>query len=318
MNSYSDEEEEINLNILEFEEKLSDFDYEGCIAVYEKELDEQRKELGEDSPEYKDLKKSIWVYYAKNGQKEQALYLLNESFTFIESTYGQNSAEMIRELTLASRAMIDLGEIQTAGKFAQKAVRICEDLNATSEYIYADAVFASANIYLLQGKYGAASELVKKVDLSRFSGNSFLSDVITSCGMVMCQLSQYDEVEQLCIEALENYSIDEWTKSLARLLLAMVNEQKGNLDAAEKYADEIKFCTEKNKVSESVKFDWLVAYYRLIGRIKNRKGKFEEGISILTDFIDTYDCRDSGRRFLMYAKLKGSNKYEAVQGSIRT
>lgn len=296
-----DEDGETNPNLLEFEKKLDNLDFEGCIVAYEKELAEQRETLGEDSPEYKDFKKSIWVYYAANGQKEQALYLLNESFTFIESSYGQNSAEMVRELTLASRNMVGLGELENARKFAEKAVRISEKINATSEYVYAEAIFASANIYLIQGKYDAASNLVKKVDLSKFSGSSFLSDVIVSCGMVMCQLSQYDEVEKLCMEALENDAIDDSTKTFARLILAIINEQRGNLNVAEKYGNEIKFYTDKNKASDSVRFDWLVTYYRLMGRIKNRSGKHEEGITILSDFIERYDCRDQFKRFLMYA-----------------
>lgn len=289
-------EEDIEFD--EFSKKSEEGDYEGSLIAYEKILSSQIEELGEDSPVYKDLKRNLWGFYAINKQKEQALHLLSENFAFIESTYGENSLEMARELSSASNIMLELTEFASAEKFSKRAIEICEDYDVQDEYSYVEAVFALARLYLVQGKHEAALMLVKKIDFSRFSGNDFLSDIITACGMVMCQLSKFDEVEPLCQEVLNKKGIEAKDKYLSYIILAMIYEQKGKFDEAERYANSAKNSISSLK-TEHIKKEWLVAYYRSIARIKLRKGSPQEAILILSNFIDSFNEEEKDSLFYL-------------------
>lgn len=293
-----DEPTEENIEFDEFSKKSEEGDYEGSLIAYEKILSSQIEELGEDSPVYKDLKRILWGFYAINKQKEQALHLLSENFAFVESTYGENSMEMARELSSASNIMLELTEFESAERFSKRAIEICEDYDAQDEYSYVEAVFALARLYLVQGKHEAASTLVKKIDFSRFSGNDFLSDIITACGMVMCQLSKFDEVEPLCQEVLNKNGIEDKDKYLSYIILAIIYEQKGKFDEAERYANSAKNSISSLK-TEHIKKEWLVAYYRSIARIKLRKGNSQEAISILSNFIDSFNEEEKDTLFYL-------------------
>lgn len=284
--SFAEKVEELP-GLIEFSKTVEDRDFEGGMVAYEKFLSEQRKTLGEDSPLYKDLKKGLWAYYAINKQKEKAMQLLNEALTFIASTHGKSSMEMANELASAANLLTELTEFETAEKFAKRAMHICEKNNATLEYVYVEATFALANIFLLEGKLYEAMTLVDKIDFSKFSGKEFLTDIVTTAGMVMCQLSKFDDIEPLCKEVLSKKKISENGRFFSNIILAMICEQRGQLSEALFYAESAKQDANKIK-TEHIRKEWLVAYYRSLARITSKKGEQREAIKILNDFIDSF------------------------------
>lgn len=288
--TFADSFEEMR-GISVFSKNIENGDFQGGLASYENVLSFQREELGEDSPVYKDLKRYLWGFYAINKQKEQALYFLNENLTFIESTSGANSIEMAKELAFAASVLIEISEFETAYDFSKRAIAICEENDAFSEYAYIEAVFSLVSVYLIQGKNNEASKLIEKIDFDKFSGSSFLSDIISSCGMVMCQLSQFDKIEPLCKELLERNNASETSKYLANIIMAIIYEQKYDLDKAEIYAEKAKQLVGYIK-TEHIKKEWLVGYYRSIARIKAKRGNYKEAIRILSDFINSFDESD--------------------------
>lgn len=288
--SYAEKVEELpGLN--EFSKTINEMDFEGGIDAYEMFLSEQRKTLGEDSPLYKDLKKGLWAYYAINKQKEKAMQLLSEALNFIASTHGKYSMEMANELASASNLLMEMAEFETAERFAKRALQICEKNQAVHDYIYVEATFALATIFLIKGKLDEAMALVKKVDFTAFSGKEFLTDIVTTAGMVMCQLSKFDEIEPLCKEVLQKKSINVNGRFFSNIILAMICEQRGQLSDALFYAERAKQDSSEIK-TEHIRKEWLVAYYRSFARITAKKGKNKDAIKILTDFIDSFNEED--------------------------
>lgn len=284
--SFAEKVEELP-GLSELSKTVEDRDFESGIVAYENFLNKQRESLGEDSPLYKDLKKGLWAYYAINKQKEKAMQLLNETLTFIASTHGKCSMEMANELTSAATLLTELTEFETAEKFAKRAMQICKKNNATLEYVYVEATFALATIFMIEGKLDEAMALVERIDFSEFSGKEFLTDIVTSAGMVMCQLSKYDDIEPLCKEVLNKQNISENGRYFSNIILAMICEQREQLSDAILYLERAKCDANKIK-TEHIRKEWLVAYYRSLARINSKKGKHREAIKILNDFIDSF------------------------------
>lgn len=284
--TYAEKIEELpGLN--EFSKTIDEKDFEGGIDAYEMFLSKQREKLGEDSPLYKDFKKGLWAYYAINKQTEKAMQLLSEALNFIASTHGKTSMEMANELASASNLLTEMAEFENAERFAKRALQICEKNKATNEYVYVEATFALATIFMIKGKLDEAMALVEKIDFTEFSGKEFLTDIVTTAGMVMCQLSRFDEIEPLCKEVLQKKSINVNGRFFSNIILAMICEQRGQLSEALFYTERAKQDASEIK-TEHIRKEWLVAYYRSLARINAKKGKNKEAVKILTDFIDSF------------------------------
>lgn len=284
--SYAGEREEIQV-LSELSRTVAEADFEGGQDAYESFLNEQREILGEESPLYKDLKKGLWAYYAINKQTEKSMQLLSESLSFVASTYGKASMEMADELATASKLLTEMSEFENAERFARRALQICEKNNAIHEYIYVEAAFSLANVFLIQAKLDDAMAVVEKIDFTGFSGKEFLTDIVTTAGLVMCQLSRFDEIEPLCKEVLQKKSININGRFLSNIILAMICEQRGQLSEALFYTESAKQDASEIK-TEHIRKEWLVAYYRSLARITSKKGENKEAIKILSDFIDSF------------------------------
>lgn len=287
-NEYKEFEREIEElpGISELSEKIKNNDFKGALTAAEYILSIQREELGEDSPAYKDLSKNMWAYYALNGQKTEAERLIGEAIVFVEQTSGKDSVEMVELLIAASNSMRLSNDFEEAEKFEKEAIDICEKNGFVNEYAYVEAVFGLVSLYLMQNRNYEAKDLLDKIDASKYSGSEFLSDFVSTAGMVLCQLSEYDAIEPLCLELLERKNVDFFGTFNANIILAMINEQRGDLNTAFNYADAIKI-DEKN--FGSIKNEWLSAYYRTVARLYFRIGEYEKAVAEITQYIDTVD-----------------------------
>lgn len=270
--------------ISDFSNCVENGDFTGGLEAYEKFLAKQRETIGEESPMYKDLKSGLWVFYAINDQKEQALFLLNESLEFIRSTSGEVSMEMASKLVAASSIMVKLAEFGYAETFAKRAMSICEELSDTHAYAYVEAKLSLATLSLLLGDEAQALKYVEEIDFEEYSGNEYLSDVVGYAGFVLVQLSKFDIITPLCIDLLNRQNSDFTGKFLANLLLSMIYEQQGLFSESELYAENAKEQISYIK-TESIKNDWLVQYYRAQARIQFRKANYQEAINILDNYL---------------------------------
>lgn len=272
--------------IRELSEKIENNDFKGALATAEYVLAVQRERLGEDSPAYKDLSKNMWTYYALNGQPEEAEQLIGEAIVFVEQTSGKDSVEMVELLVSASNFMKLFNDFENAEKFGKEAINICEKNNFVNEYAYAEAVFDLASLYLMQNQSYEAKSLIDKIDISKFSGSEFLADFVSTAGNVMCQLSEYDAIEPLCLELLNRKNVDFFGTFNANLILAMINEQRGDFNTAFNYVDAIKVDVKNFK---SIKNEWVPAYYRTVARLYFRIGEYEKAVDEITQYIDNVD-----------------------------
>ncbi|MGN1418209.1 MAG: protein kinase family protein, partial [Acutalibacteraceae bacterium] len=296
----------------EFDASAESGDYAEALKKYEIFLAEQRKMLGESSPIYKDISKGLWVFYAVNRQKEQALKLLNESIAFISSTYGNDSMELADHLAFAAQIMPDLMEFNYAYDFANRAIEICKKNNETKSYVFCRAKMALANVASVSGKTYEAKEYIADVDFSLFSGNDFLEDFVAAEGIVLANLSEYSILEPMCKQMLEKENVSNASKFLAYILLSISREQQGFLDESEQYAEEAKKYIDYIKTI-SVKRDWIVMYYRAAARIDFRKGRNKEAVSKLNSLVDLFEKDES--EYILSTILIERGLYNALLGN---
>lgn len=311
---FADEIEEMP-GISAFSSTIETGDFEGGLTAYENVLAHQREELGEESPMYKDLKKNLWVFYAVNNQKEQAMHLLNEDLNFISKTSGEISIDMANQLSSAANIMIRFSDFDAINKFANRAIEICEKLGDLNAYAYVEANLALAKSLMVQGKGIEAKKYIDKINFSAYSGNEFLSDLVESAGLVLYELSEFDLVKNICHELLCKDNVDYIAKFQASILLSLVDEQKGELEDAEKYAEQAKNYIGFLK-TEHIKNEWLIQYYRSIAKINYRKGCYEQGINILNECIKLFGNSDN-KPFALYAVFLEHGLYNFFSGKLK-
>lgn len=311
---FADEIEEMP-GISAFSSTIETGDFEGGLTAYENVLAHQREELGEESPMYKDLKKNLWVFYAVNNQKEQAMHLLNEDLNFISKTSGEISIDMANQLSSAANIMIRFSDFDAINKFANRAIEICEKLGDLNAYAYVEANLALAKSLMVQGKGIEAKKYIDKINFSAYSGNEFLSDLVESAGLVLYELSEFDLVKNICHELLCKDNVDYIAKFQASILLSLVDEQKGELEDAEKYAEQAKNYIGFLK-TEHIKNEWLIQYYRSIAKINYRKGCYEQGINILNECIKLFGNSDN-KPFALYAVFLERGLYNFFSGKLK-
>lgn len=267
------------------ENSLNAGDYEQARKEYEALLLEMREQLGEDAPAYKDLAKYRWVFYLLNNDKEQAMRLIAENMSFIESAYGKDSMEMADFLSVAAFQMEDNAEFEFAFEFANKAVEICRANNQEDSYIALKANMDLISAYVAMGDSYTAGEIAKRLSFNKFSGQEFLSDIIRSIGMVMINLGMHDKVVPLAEKVLASRGFDRLSKILAAEMLIIYYEQSGNIERAEFYLQLI-----SNEIDsfKTLKFAeaYLIIYKRMEAKIYYRKNKYEAAVKCLNSVIE--------------------------------
>lgn len=272
----------------EISEKLSSDDYEQVQRDYEQFLFEIREQLGEESPYYKDIAKYRWVYFLINGNKEQAMRLIAENMSFIESTYGKDSMEMADFLSLASFQLADKSEFDSALDMAERAVEICRFNRQEESYTALQANMDRMVVYVTKGDIYSAYDIAKNLDFTKFSGNDFLSDIIKSVGLVLINLSMYDEAKALAQKVLNTKKLDRISKVLAAEIMIICYEHEGNIDKAQQYLLDIS--NEINSLS-ILKFakDYLLIYKRMEAKIYFRNNDYKSAVERLNSAIELYE-----------------------------
>lgn len=280
---------------------LNSGDYEGARDEYEKYLFEAREELGEESPAYKDIAKYRWVYYLLNDDKEQAMRNIAENLSFIEQTYGKKSMEMADFLTTLSYQMLDNFEFDYAIETANEAVEICRINNQESSYVYSRANMDLVTIFVALGEAEKAKTYISNIDLNRFSGNEYLSDMIRSVGMALLEIGEYDNAVKFCKEALSIKGVDRLSKVIAAEILVIHYERAGELELAEEYLDSIKAKLDSLSTTRFAE-NYIITYKRLSAKIKARKANYKDAISDLNNAIEYADDKKTFVLLQCYAE----------------
>ena len=262
--------------------------WEDVLKTFEEYLYQKRTELGEDSPVYKDLAHRRWMFYIANHHKEQGLRFLSEALAFIEKTYGANSMEMARQLATVVKLTPIICEFDYALQAADRAIQICDDNNEFNSFTRFETILSKANCYLLMCQHDNAKECLESIDFNMFLGNEAFSEIVASAGLILCEVSRYDEAEKICVDYLSRKNRSEIITAQANIILSIVEEQKGNLLTAEHYSESAKEYIE-GLTDGRAKNDWLLQYYRSRARIAFRKLDYITAISELDTVISLFD-----------------------------
>lgn len=290
-------------------------DCSGAMRRYEEFLVQKREQLGEDSPLYKDIAQSRWIYYTLANDTEQAMRLISEHLTFVASTYGKESMEMANQLSLIAMMAPKLQDYAYAVECAKKAIEICENKGELHSYSYFQAKLALAQTYMMLGRLEDAKSSFCDVNLHAFSGNEALSDFVTTAGLVLCELSEYEKVETLCTELLGKSNIYPFAKAQAHIMMAIIREQCGLLEEAEQYAQEA-FDAISNLGDITIKNEWLVQYYRAAARIQYRKGDYTAAINTINAFIALFP-EEKREEYILYGPFLERGLYYSQNGQAK-
>ena len=284
-------------------------DYVAGMLKYESYLEDMRNELGEDSPIYQDIARNRWMFYAINHDVEQAKRLVMQTLSFIEDKYGLESMEMAEQLVSIAQIFPKIQEFEYAIESAERAISICSTLKQNKTKIALEARLALANCYLLLGQIDRAKATYAGVDFSAFSGTEILAKIVISAGYVLCELSEYEIVEQMCVDLLKRSTVDRLSRAQVYIVYAMCKEQKGFLDESERLCEKARPLLE-NIVDEAIKREWLVQYYRTVARLEFRRGKYQKAIDKINELIEQFP-EDQRDLFILFQPIAERGLYYA-------
>lgn len=288
--------------------KLDLGEFSEARQEYEKLLSELRDELGEESPFYKDIAQYRWVYSLLNHEEAEANRQIAENMTFIESTFGSDSLEMAGFLSVLSFQMLDNANFSYGIELAERAIQICEGQHQEQSYAYTKAKMdlISANVAL--GDFYAAGEIAKGLDLTRYSGADYLSDIIRSVGLVYLELGFYDEMIALSNKVISTKNVDRLSKIIAFEVLLVYHERKGEIEKAENDLDRVKELIDGLTSLEYAK-TYLVIYYRFLARIKSRKKDNKKALYYIDKAISLFENKLSFNLLSCYQDRGVYNTY---------
>ena len=269
------------------------------LKNYNAFLEEKKREFGEDSPLYKDLAQAKWMTYVVSGDKETAVRMAQEDLDFVAKTYGKVSMEMADRLCTIASVFPALAEFEYAEHAARQASEICEKLGQKSSYTYFQSKLCLAECYIPQKRSEEARQAICDLDLTVFTGNDTLSDIISSAGFVFCELSMGEKIEPLCLDLLKRENTEIIGQIDANMILCVVNEERGNLEAAERFAETAKNILEKIN-DDYLKKQFYMHYYRAKARIAFRKGDNKKAVQIMLEFLSFY-TEEERMMFAFYA-----------------
>ncbi len=311
---YADQCDYVPQKIKEMQEFADSGDFATGMIKYESYLEEQREELGEDSPVYQDMARNRWVFYAINNQSEQAKRYVAQTLSFIDDKYGADSMEMADQLTMIAQIFPKLGEFDYSIDSAEHAIAICDSLSQNQTKTALEARLALAKCYVTLGKTEDAKRAYSDVDFSAFSGTEILSSIVTSAGLVLCELSEYEVVEQMCIDLLKRSSVGKFSKAQTLIIYSMVKEQKGHLDDAESTCEEARPLLE-SIADEALKREWLIQYYRTVARLEFRRGYYSKAIDKINELISQFPDEQQGD-FILFQPISERGLYYASNKEI--
>jgi len=185
------------------------------------------------------------------------------------------------------RYFLFFAEFEYAEQAAKQASKICEKLGQKSSYTYFQSKLCLAECYIPQKRLEEARKAVCDLDLTVFTGNDTLSDIISSAGFVYCELSMGEKIEPLCLDFLKRKNTEIVGQIDANMILCVVNEERGNLDEAEKYAETAKNILETTN-DDYMRKQFYMHYYRAKARIAFRRGNNQRAAEIMLEFLSLF------------------------------
>lgn len=280
------------------------------MKVYEDTLQEIKEELGENSPYYKDLSKYRWIYSLINNETEKAEEQIQETMTFLETSYGKNSMEIADFCALLSAYMLEMNENDYANELALRAIRICKTHSQTDSYVYLKANMDLCGICICTGDINRALSIIESLDLDmeKYSGTEYLSDMISRLGIVYLELNMYDKALELAKMVIENKSTDRFSRIVAFEIIFIYYVSMNNVEAAENWLSII-----ENEVSSLEKLTYfakyLLLYDRMAAKLYSLKGDHQKAVEYLCSAIELYSGIDPKSYFLFACYMERALYY---------
>lgn len=286
------------------EENMLESFYES-VDSYEDLLGEIREELGEDSPYYRDILKYRWVYYIINGRLDEAREQIQESMAYVETTYGNDSMEMAEFCSVLASYVVELIELDYASDLALRAIRNCKIHGQTDSYVYVRANIDLCRACIYRGNISKALNYVSNLDIEKYSGTEYISDMITSLGIVFIELNMYDKVIPMAKKVMQSKSADRYSKILAAVIMFVYYVNKFNVEQAESYLERIE--QQVSSIQDNIyTVNYLMVYNRMAAKLYSQKGDNLTALEYINKAIELYDNIDDRNYVLLICYLERS------------
>jgi tetratricopeptide (TPR) repeat protein len=130
------------------------------IPALEKSIELYERSFGDDHLETACVLADAGVFYRAAGRHEEAQSCLNRALLIHRRELGHESAEAIRDLQNLAGSHGDMGDIESAEAFYERALELKDRLVGSDQEELAEMQFAVARIYVEWGNYSRARELL--------------------------------------------------------------------------------------------------------------------------------------------------------------
>lgn len=256
------------------------------LREFTKYLDFMKETYGEDSPIYKEMWGEVLplLVNVNSNDGDVSISVLDSSLEFIKSKYGENSMRFAQYLILISEMLSDTKEVLFSEKCAEKAKKICLNLNQKNTFYYQEANLVLVSTLIIQGKINELRDVVDEIDFNMFKSKSDFEKLVKYAGMAFVELGEYDKTIKISKKLIEKQNVTPMIFCLACYTLAQAYLEQGKVDEALVYLDKEKPVLDS--LDESLqKSEYVALYYCNYSWSQALKYNYDKAISIIDECL---------------------------------
>lgn len=182
-------------------------DFKKAITVAEKLIEETKKQVGEDHPDYASSLSNLGVAYAGNFQFDLAEPLYIRATEIRKKALGENHPQYASGISNLGTLYFRAGKYDDAKKLLLQAIELRKKILSEEHPDYLLSLHNLADVYNLSGEYEKAEPLYIRVIALRKKvlgeEHPFYAISLNNLALLYMNLGQYEKTEQLYIQAKE-------------------------------------------------------------------------------------------------------------------
>ena len=261
-------------------------EYFSDIADYEEFLKSKKDELGDQSPEYRDLLHYRWICCILQGEYGLGLTLCDEATDFIRTKYGEKSMEMAKHLVAMARLFPRMARYSDAVGFAEKAIAICDLNEDRDSVIKFRGKLEIVKCHFITGNITAAETVISTMDMSLFDTTDMLLEKLFAAGEGLCELGRFGFVDNLCLKLESRLDRDDFNLAYVYMIQALSRMMRGY------YSDAENLCERASRVLNNMpecpaKETWFIKHAGIRARLWDIKGEHYQAFDMLKRLISS-------------------------------
>ena len=267
-------------------------DIKGAACQWAGAIEKAEDLYGKDSPLVIDIKSEIEPFVVFANEGTLTFHVLEQSFEFIKTTYGENSRRFADYVINISQFIGETEDYPQAEKYIAKAIEIYKNLGLINSYNYQLALLVLTGIYLMDGKISALKETINQIDYGFFTSKNDYERLVKHLCYALLEIKEYDKAIEICNTLVKEENVMPTIYVQACECAAEAYIENHDYDNALIYLDLCKPVLDKF-CDGHIKNELLPTYYAEYAPCIANKQSNEEAIKILDDFLNEYNADDS-------------------------